>query len=137
MRWGVHCFVGANRAITRESDYFCERYAGEMNKAKWSSRPRLNLFSRFPVYLHGQKPSVLLKTFLAFCCVGLMFSVVAPVIADENAAPLPSATETTTVTSEATATPTPSPAPTPTPAANPYGYPQQPPIAPLAIRCAR
>ncbi len=99
----------ANRAITRESDYFCERYAGEMNKAKWSSRPRLNLFSRFPVYLHGQKPSVLLKTFLAFCCVGLMFSVVAPVIADENTAPLPSARETTTVTSEATATPTPSP----------------------------
>ena len=76
-----------------------------MNRSKWSNRPRLNLGERIPVYLHAQKPKVLVKTFLAFSLVGLLFTIVAPVIADESAAPITSATETTTVTSDPTASP--------------------------------
>jgi len=54
---------------------------------KWANRPRLDVFGRLPLYMASHKPQVLAKRFFALAVVGVILSVVAPVIADENSAP--------------------------------------------------
>lgn len=54
---------------------------------RWANRPRLDVFERIPLYMASHQPKVLAKRFFALAVVGVILSVVAPVIADENSAP--------------------------------------------------
>ena len=55
-----------------------------MEFGKWANRPRLHIFARIPIYLSSQKPELLIRRFVAFAVIGVILSIVAPVIADET-----------------------------------------------------
>ena len=104
-----------------------------MDKGKWANRPRLTLYSTFPTYMASGKAKVLVKRFLALCCVGAMLTLVAPVIADENSSPTDAATPIPTASSEpvpeATPTDAPSEVPIPVDSTEPTPSPSPKPSA--------
>ena len=104
-----------------------------MDKGKWANRPRLTLYSTFPTYMASGKAKVLVKRFLALCCVGAMLTLVAPVIADENSSPTEVATPIPSASSEpvpeATPTDAPSEVPIPVDSTQPTPSPSPKPSA--------
>lgn len=72
----------SNGVFGRYHGYDCHVEFG-----RWANRPRLNLFGRIPLYMASHQPKVLAKRFFALAVVGVILSVVAPVIADESSAP--------------------------------------------------
>lgn len=116
---GLDYFKSSHLPLIKNSD----EYAHTVNRNKWANRPRFTAGNPRRSHLFVHKPSVFAKRIGALIITGILLTIVAPVLADENNSPpieeLATAPTDSAPTDTSTVSESPSPSEVPIPSSSP------------------